>query len=193
MPKLPVIALFLCLAACRPEPQAWHGTDVSGHLPDLAFELVDSRGMPVTERAFHGRTTALFFGFTSCPGPCPSTLARLGVALEQMADAAAEVQVLLVTVDPARDTPAALFEYTQTFGPWLHGLTGPAEELQRLRAAYHVSAQMLPPDAQGAYDISHNLAVLVFDAQGRCRLLISDTSDPAAVAADLMRLAGESA
>jgi len=194
MHQITGILLFVALlAACSPASQPWHGTDVSGHLPDLAFSLVDEQGQSVTAQDFRGRTTVLFFGFTSCPGPCPATLGRLGVALDAMGARASGVQVLLVTVDPGRDTPEALAEYAGRFGSWLHGLTGTPDELQRLRETFGVAAQQVPGVTDGEYDVQHGTAVLVFDGDGQCRLVISDTSDPDAVAADLLRLVGENA
>jgi protein SCO1/2 len=186
-----VLCLCLALAACRAEPPPWHGTDISGHMPPLAFDLLDSAGRAVSAPDYQGKISILFFGFTHCPGPCPATLARLGVALQQLGPAAQQVQVLLVSIDPERDTPAAMAAYEQRFGPWLHGLTGAPEELQGLRRDYGISAQMLPPDDQGRYDIAHTTAVVVFDRHGQARLVISDTSDPGAEAEDLNRLSGE--
>jgi protein SCO1/2 len=190
---IPLMLLTLGLAACGASDAPWHGTDVSGHLPDLDFELVNDQGKGVTAKDFQERVTVLFFGFTSCPGPCPATLARLGVALERMGEAADDVQVLMVTVDPGRDSPEALAAYAERFGPWLHGLTGPEDELQRLRASYGIAAQRQLADADGDYDVQHSTAVVVFDAAGHCRLVISDTTDPDRVAQDLERLARESA
>lgn len=183
---------LLALWGCAPEP-AWNGTNVSGVLPDLEFQLVDSTGKPVTADQYRGRPTLLFFGFTNCPGPCPTTLSRIGVALDQMPAPAEAVQVLLVTVDPDRDTPEALAEYSQSFGPWLHGLTGTPAALESVRQAYKVHAQKLLDDGQGQYDVAHSTMVLAFDRQGRCRLLFSGMVEPDLLAADLTRLVAEDA
>ncbi len=185
-----MLALLLAMAACKPAPE-WQFTDVTGALPDLELNLLDSTGRPVSAGDYLGRTTLLFFGFTNCPGPCPTTLARIGAALEQMGEAGQSVQVLMVTVDPGRDSPDALRRYEKSFGPWLHGLTGDVDELDRLKRDYKVHAQRMAADATGNYDVSHSTVVLAFDAAGRCRLLLSDLSDSFAVAADLRRLGGE--
>lgn len=183
---LPLLALC-AVAACERSPQ-WNGTDVSGVLPDLAFELVSAEGTPVTEADFRGRVTLLYFGFTNCPGICPATLGQLAAAVDALGDEARGLQVLLVTVDPARDTPEALQEYTARFGPWLHGLTGPEDRLRALNRAYKVDFAALAADGSGAYDVSHSNAVFAFDASGRCRLLIRDTADTPAVLTDLLQL-----
>lgn len=166
----------------------WHGTDVSGVLPDLAFELLSEDASPVTAANYHGRVTLLYFGFTNCPGICPATLGQLAAAFDALGEEAADLQVLLVTVDPARDTPSAMQEYTARFGPWLHGLTGPEERLRALNRAYKVDFAALATDPSGDYDVSHSNAVFAFDAEGRCRLLIRDTADTPAVLADLRQL-----
>lgn len=191
--SLQYLLVAIMLAACAPAPQPWHGTEVTGILPDLEFELTAGDGSRVSHEDFRGQPTLVFFGFTACPEACPATLARLGLALQTAGEVASHVQVLLVSVDPDRDTPAAMAAYTRSFGPWLYGLTGDEAELRALRERYHVAAQALPADGQGRYDVMHGLAVLAFDASGRCRLLISDTSDTQALAADLRRLARESA
>lgn len=186
----PLALLLLTLVAvvgCERSLQ-WHGTDVSGVLPDLAFELVNEEGSPVTAAEYRGRVTLLYFGFTNCPGICPATLGQLAAAIDALGEEAQALQVLLVTVDPARDTPAALREYTAQFGPWLHGLTGPEEQLHTLNRAYKVDFAALGADTSGAYDVAHSNAVFAFDAEGRCRLLIRDTADTPAVLADLRQL-----
>ena len=185
--RLFLLLLTLCLAACRPAPE-WHGTDITGVMPDLAFALTGSDGQPLTETDFAGRPTVLFFGFTNCPGPCPSTLAQVGLALDALGEAAEPIQVLLVSVDPDRDTPEAMATFTGAFGPWLRGATGDPVELERLRQAYKIHAQRLLADDDGAYDVSHGTQLFGFDRQGRCRLLWSHAGDTAALAADLGRL-----
>lgn len=185
-----IILLSGLLAACNP-PVAWHGTDVTGVLPDLSFNLLNQRGDPVTEADFAGKTTLVFFGFTSCADVCPATLAQLGLALDALGPVAQQVQVLLVSVDPARDTPQAMADYTARFGPWLHGLTGPEDALSALRSAYYVPAQPELADAQGNYQVMHSGKVFAFDATGRCRLLLPDAADTQAVVADLLRLLEE--
>ncbi|NND44608.1 MAG: SCO family protein [Xanthomonadales bacterium] len=182
-------ALLSLLAACACTPQAdWHGTDVTGVLPDLEFELTNERGEPVSADDFRGRPSLLFFGFTNCPGICPATLGHLKVAIDALGSEGERLQVLLATVDPARDTPEALQAYTRRFGPWLHGLTGPEAELRRLNQAYKVDFANLPGDPGGDYEVMHSGVVFAFDEAGRCRVLIRDTANTQALVADLDRL-----
>lgn len=186
-----LLSLFF-LTACHQPPQ-WNGLDVSEILPDLSFELIGSEGKPVSASAYHGKSTLLFFGFTNCPGVCPATLGQLSVALRELGDDAENIQVLLVSVDPERDTPAAMKEYTARFGPWLHGLTGPADRLKALNHAYKVDFMAQQADEDGNYEVAHSGRVFAFDKTGRCRVLLGDTADTASIVADLKLLVSESA
>ena len=186
-----ILFLFLFfLAACQ-QSVPWQGRDVSGFFPDLDFELLGSDGQRVAATAFHGKTTLMYFGFTNCPGICPATLGQISVALNGLGDQSGDVQVLLVSVDPGRDTPEAMKEYTARFGPWLHGLTGTEQELRALNNAYKVDFLAQVPDDQGNYDVVHSNRVFAFDAPGKCRLLLPDTKDTQAVISDLRKLLAE--
>jgi len=182
-------SLTLC-AACAKPPQ-WNGLDVSGMFPDLEFSLLNGDGETVDATSFHGKTTLLYFGFTHCPGICPTTLGQISVALSELGELGSQVQVLLVSVDPQRDTPQAMKAYTSRFGPWLHGLTGPESDLRALNHAYKVDFMAVAGDKNGDYDVVHSNRVFAFDANGQCRLLLADTADTAAVVSDLKLLIRE--
>jgi protein SCO1/2 len=188
------LAGLLCgvlLLACS-EPVPWNGREVSGVFPDLEFQLLNSNGELAYASDFQGKTTLLYFGFTNCPGICPTTLGQISAALDQLGDAAQQVQVLLVSVDPDRDTPEAMAAYTSRFGPWLHGLTGPEQDLRALNNAFKVDFMSQAPDEQGNYEVVHSNRVFAFDPQGRCRLLLGNTANVPAVVSDLRRLLQES-
>lgn len=180
-------AAVFALGGCNRTPR-FHGQDVTGQMPDLAFELTDSQGRRTTAEPYLGKVTLLYFGFTHCPDMCPTTLSQIGQALAALGDAADEVQVLLVTVDPDRDTPRAMQRYTRSFGPWLHGFTGSKKELRALNQAYKVDFLAQEPGMSGEYDVMHSNRVFGFDADGRCRVLLPDTADTEAIVADLRQL-----
>ena len=168
---------LLLLACSKPEP--WNGRDVSGIFPDLDFRLLNSNGEMVDASAFRGKTTLLYFGFTNCPGICPATLGQISVALAELGEPAKHLQVLLVSVDPERDTPEAMKSYTARFGPWLHGLTGPEQGLRALNNAFKVDFMAQSPDEEGNYDVVHSNRVFAFDVVccamiSRCSSLNSD-------------------
>ncbi len=181
------LLVFLLLQACS-EPVNWYGSDVTGMMPDLEFTLTGPDGKQVDAKSLRGKPVLVFFGFTSCPDVCPTTLTQLSVARKNLGAQADDVQILLVSVDPDRDTPEVMKQYTASFGPWLLGLTGPENDLEALRKAYGVYAAMESSDEKGAYNVMHSAAVFGFDAKGQARLLISDVTDSEAVVSDLKNL-----
>jgi len=123
-------AALMLLSACGDEKIQWEGTDLSGVMPDLEFSLINEAGEAVTEADYIGQPTLLFFGFTNCPDICPGTLASLSRAIDRLqADEQDDYQVLFVSVDPGRDTPQRLSDYTSAFGPQFIGLTGTEKHL----------------------------------------------------------------
>ena len=184
-----VLTLLLAtlLLGCN-KPANWHSTDISGMMPDLEFNLLGPDGNAFDARSLHGKTALIFFGFTSCPDVCPTTLTQLSVVIKKMGAQANDVQIVLVSVDPDRDTPEVMKTYTASFGPWLLGLTGPEQALTQLRETYGVYAAMESSDSKGTYNVMHSAAIFVFDDQGRARLLISDVNDSDAVVSDLKQL-----
>lgn len=185
----PVLTLLLAtlLLSCS-EPPSWHASDVTGMMPDLEFTLTGPDGTVLDADSLRGKPALLFFGFTSCPDVCPTTLTQLSVVIKKLGSQADAIQIVLVSVDPGRDTPEVMKNYTASYGPWLLGLTGSEEALSRLRKAYGVYAAMESSDSKGTYNVMHSAAVFAFDAQGRARLLISDLQNSDAVVSDLIQL-----
>ena len=177
----------LFLQACS-EPVNWHASDVTGMMPNLEFTLTGPDGEQVDASSLQGKPVLVFFGFTNCPDVCPTTLTQLSVVMKKLGPQADDIQILLVSVDPDRDTPGVMEKYTASFGPWLLGLTGAEEALDTLRKSYGVYAAMESSDDKGAYNVMHSAAVFAFDAKGRARLLISDVTDSDAVVADIKQL-----
>lgn len=103
---------------------------------DVSFELMDEHGNPVTSELYAGRLRLVFFGFASCPDICPATLQNVGIALNGLGPLADRVTVLFVSVDPKRDTPEVLRQYTDVFHPSIVGLTGSYEQLSAVTAGF---------------------------------------------------------
>jgi protein SCO1/2 len=176
-----LLVVLLALAGCS-RPQ-FHMTDISGAMPALDFHLTRADGTAVSGESYRGKVVALYFGYTHCPDVCPATLANLADMLGRVKSP--DVRVLFVTVDPERDTAAALGDYAKAFSPEVEGLRGTANQLadvaRRYRVAYSVK--------QGpSYEVMHSNAVFFFDRDGRARLVTTDTTDTAAMAADVRRL-----
>lgn len=186
---LAILALGL-LNACGGEKVHWEGTDLTGVMPDLEFELINEDGAAVDQAAYLGQPTLLFFGFTNCPDICPGTLASLSRAIDRLqADQQDDYQVLFVSVDPQRDTPQRLRDYTSAFGPQFIGLTGTQQQLERLNKRMRATYSYGEADENGFYNVSHSSAVYGFDAEGQTRVLIKSELPTDRISADLMRLA----
>jgi protein SCO1/2 len=189
--RLAAASIFAVLmAACSEHGAPWQLTNVSGHLPDLQFSLTGDDGKPIDASAFKGQTTLVYFGYTHCPDVCPETMARLMQVLAKLpAKDAAQVRILFISVDPARDTPQALHDYVGAFdAQHARGLTGSDRQIESLARRYRVAYQMEKRDPKGNYEVTHSSAVYIFDAQGRARLLATDHDSPDAVAHDLRRI-----
>lgn len=180
--------LTLALTACG-EDNPWHGKDISGLMPPLQFTLTSESGDTVQADDFAGSINLLFFGYTHCPDVCPATLGRLRQALGELPPpVAGHIRVLFVSVDPRRDSPQQLRNYTDFFGDNVIGLTGDREQLDQLTRRYRTTYGYGEADAHGNYDVSHGSAVYAFAGDGSARLLIRGDAEIAAVAEDLTRL-----
>ncbi len=186
--KLSLLLLVSALLQSCSEPVNWHASDISGMLPDLEFNLIGPGGEQVDARSLQGKPVLVFFGFTNCPDVCPTTLTQLSVVMKKLGPQADDIQILLVSVDPDRDTPGVMEKYTASFGPWLLGLTGAEEALDTLRKSYGVYAAMESSDDKGAYNVMHSATVFGFDSKGQARILISEVTDSDAVVSDLKNL-----
>lgn len=189
------LSLLAALYACS-EQSGWHETDITGAMPNLAFNMIRARdGKAVTAADYRGKVTLLYFGYTFCPDICPVTLSNVAQILQKMGKDADKVRVLFVTVDPNRDTSGVLNQYTDAFAPQMDGLRGTPDQLASLARRYRVAYSVTPSDNPSDYKVTHSPAVYVFDQQGHIRLLMAslsgETPDIAGASADLSRLADE--
>jgi protein SCO1 len=195
----------------------FHGTEWDPPEPAADFLLTDHHGQPTRLSDHRGKTVLLFFGFVHCPDVCPLTLTRLGTALETLGADTSRVRVLLVTVDPRRDSPEALADYVRHFGPHVVGLTGDSVALERVRRDYHAFAAAQPLEPRPEVDHSthlgpgqadahrehsgavsrgaepevtyaHTTQVFGIDRAGRLRVLISPEFDQETIRADIRTL-----
>jgi len=187
-----VIALLtsslLLLTACGDTSKPWALRDISALMPTLMFSLHDGDGQPREAADYAGKVVLLYFGYTHCPDICPTTLARLASAVQQLGNDAGRVRILFVSVDPTRDTPTVLKAYAQAFGPRVTALSGSQEQLVRLTKRYRVTYGLGKPDPEGHYEVSHSSAVFIFDAHGAARLLLTQKDSMRKLTTDLVRL-----
>lgn len=150
------------------------------------FRLIDQNDRTVTEQDFKGRPFLVFFGFTHRPDICPTTLFDVSEILRKLGPDADRVGALFVTVDPERDTPAALKDYLSSFDPHLSGLTGDAAAVAAVAKAYRVYFKKVPLD-QGGYTMDHTAIVYLMDKEGRFVAPFSLKRATDAAAADLKK------
>jgi len=163
---------------------------VSQERPRAAdFTLTAHTGKRVGLHAFDGKVRLLYFGYTHCPGICPTTLAEIGGALRALAPRqSARIQVLFVSVDPGRDTPARLAAYLAHFSPSFVGLSGSADEIARVAAAYGIYYRVTDGPTPAEYLVDHTSVVIVIDQAGSVRLLFPFGTAAPDMAEDLRHL-----
>ncbi|WP_198374327.1 SCO family protein [Neoroseomonas rubea] len=147
------------------------------------FTLTDHTGRAVTERDFAGRAVLLYFGYTYCPDVCPTELGTIAAALDAMGPAGERVTPVFVTIDPERDTQAALADYVSRFHPRMVGLTGTAEQIAQAARAYRVYYAKVRPRDLGDYLMDHSSFIYFVGPDGRVRSLFRPETTPEAIAA----------
>ena len=186
-----VVGVFAALAMFKADaPPKFAAVDITGVDWGKDFSLTDHSGRPRTLADFRGKAVAMFFGFTHCPDVCPTAMAQLAEVMKLLGEDAVRVQVVFVTVDPKRDTPAVLSQYVPAFHPGFIGLYGDPAATERTAKEFKVYYRAQPPNEAGAYSVDHSGQILVFDPQGRLRLLVKPDLGPEAIASDLRVLLG---
>ncbi|HIK73337.1 MAG: protein SCO1/2 [Alloalcanivorax sp.] len=185
-----LITLFaVLLVGCGESRVDFHGKDITGVMDDLSFTLTDENGDTVNASIVDNKAVVLFFGYTHCPDYCPMTLTLLAQAMNTLSEQEREqLRVLFVSVDPERDTPSLLKEYTAYFGPEVIGLTGTKDQLDDVTKRYRTAYGYGDKDEQGNYEVSHGLAMYGFDKSGKVRLLMRNDQPVEQVAEDLKTL-----
>ncbi len=184
------LSLAMLLAACS-EPKLFVSTDLSMVDWGKDFSLTDHNGQARRLADFRGKAVVLFFGYTQCPDVCPTTLSTMRDAMKLLGEDAKRVQVLFVTVDPARDTPALLAQYVPAFDSGFLGLYGDEKTIAALAKDFKVFYAKQPGSTPGSYSIDHSTGSYAFDPQGKLRLLLRHGETPQNVAADLKLLLSE--
>lgn len=190
-PRLIVVTIILglsfLLAACDSHKPSFKGSDISGTKIGQDYVLTGTDGKTYTPKNFLGKVSLVFFGFTQCPDVCPTTLAELTEALKLLGDQANKVQIIMISVDPERDTPRVLSAYLAGFDSRILGLTGSLADIKRAAGdfkAYYAKV----PQPNGGYNMDHSASFYMFDAKGDPRVLLANQAGAQAVAQDLKAL-----
>jgi len=153
------------------KPASFRGTTYAEPYPAAPeIELTHANGTNYRLSEMRGKVVMLFFGYTSCPDVCPTTMAELKQALEKIGDQADQVQVLYVTVDPQRDTPERVQEYVDHFNPSFIGLSGSESELAKVWSDYGVFREIVDGTSAAGYLVNHTARVTMIDQQGNLRV-----------------------
>jgi protein SCO1/2 len=164
-------SIIICsvIAGCDSRPQ-FRSTDISGAPYGHALALTDHTGKPRRLEDFRGKAVVLFFGFTHCPDVCPTTLAEIALAMKQLGADAERVQVLMVSVDPERDTPESLGKYVTAFDPRFLALRGDLAATKKVADEFKIYFEKAKSGE--SYTVNHSVQSYVIDPQGRLRLLV---------------------
>jgi protein SCO1/2 len=180
--------LLVALGGCGRKPYSYHGEVVEPPAPAADFTLTGPDGKTVSLSDFRGKVVALYFGYTFCPDVCPTTMAALAQAMRDLGAKADDVQVVMVTVDPERDTPDKLNTYVTAFDPRFIGLSGTPDEIARAAQPFGVVYKKHAGSSATNYLVDHTASTTVIDRDGRVRLIWPYGTPSDELAADLDHL-----
>jgi protein SCO1/2 len=176
------IAMLLGISACSPKSQLSAASiDLTGQGYGEDFRLSGTDGNVHTMVDFRGKVVMLFFGFTQCPDVCPTALVRAAEVRQKLQEDADKLQVIFVTLDPERDTPAILKSYTSAFSPSFLGLATDLENTKKTAASFKVFYQKVPTGS--SYTMDHSAITYLLDPSGKMRVGIR----PAVSADDIVK------
>ena len=183
-----IFAFCMALGGCENKPvfNALDITGIQGYGND--FRLTDHNGRQRTMADFRGKVVVIFFGYTQCPDVCPTTLSEMRQVMQMLGKDAQRLQVLFVTVDPARDTQQLLSIYVPSFNPTFLGLYGNSAATEKVAKDFKIIYRQSPGKTAESYTVDHTAASLVFDPAGQLRLFINYGLGADKIAPDIKKL-----
>jgi protein SCO1/2 len=172
-------------AACS--PPAFKAVDITGANYARNFSLMSPAG-PRSLADYRGKVVVIFFGYTQCPDVCPTTLADLAEVRKRLGAEGERLQVIFVTIDPERDTPALLSQYVPGFDPSFVGLYGDADQTAAVAKEFKVFYQKVAGSTPTSYTMDHTAGSYVIDKDGRVRLFIRHGASVDDIVGDLRKL-----
>ena len=166
---------------------AWYKPLNSGEAFGDAFALTDQSGQPITQAAFRGHPTAVFFGFTHCPEVCPTTLFELDGWLKQLGAEGEDIRAYFVSVDPERDTPEIMSTYVSNVSDRITGITGETAKVEAMAKSFGIYWKKVPLDG-GDYTMDHTASILLLGRNGDFFGTIAYGENPDTAIAKLKRL-----
>ena len=168
----------------------WYRRSDGGEPYGAPFALVDNKGAPITEAAFRGQPSAVFFGFTHCPEVCPTTLFELDGWLKKLGDDGKNLRVYFVSVDPERDTAEIMDAYVSNVSDRITGITGEPDKVHAMAKAFGIYSRKVDLEG-GDYTMDHTASVILLDSGGAFAGTIAYEENPDTALAKLKRLAAE--
>lgn len=166
-----VIALAAAVTFFLSQPAAFRGTAYAEPYPPAQeIELTRANGEFFRLSEQRGKIVLLFFGYTSCPDVCPTTLAEMKQVVDRLGENRDAVRVVFITVDPERDTSAKMQEYANHFNPDFVGLSGSFAQLEPIWNAYGIFREIVPAVNSASYSVNHTARVMLLDMEGNLRL-----------------------
>lgn len=180
-----IAGVALLVAFNRLKPYAFHGAILQSPNPAQDFSLTNQYGQKASLSDYEGKVVLLYFGYTTCPDVCPTTLAEIKRALTVLGDRSDEVQTIMITVDPERDTVEVLSEYLAHFDPSFLGLVGTPDEVAQVATSYGVYFQKQETDSALGYLVDHTATVMLVDQNGYLRLIFPYGTEGSEIAEDI--------
>ena len=177
--------LSACSQADKPQ---FNSIDLTGADYAKDFSLRDQNGKLRSIKDFAGKVTVVFFGFTQCPDVCPASMVELAQVKKTLGPDGGKLQVLLITVDPERDTPQLLKAYMGNFDPTFLALRPTVEQLPQVAKDFKIYYKKVDGQTPGSYTMEHSAGSYVYDPKGNIRLYSRYGSDTQGLASDLQLL-----
>ncbi len=168
----------------------WYRRSTGAEAYGAPFTLVDQKGAPITEAAFRGHPSAVFFGFTHCPEVCPTTLFELDGWLKQLGDEGKNLRAYFVTVDPERDTAEVMKNYVSNVSERITGITGEPDKVLAMAKSFGIFWRKVDLEG-GDYTMDHTASVILLDSKGDFAGTIAYEENPDTALAKMKRLATE--
>ena len=183
-----ILAAGPFLKGCSPEPLSFQSTDITGASFAQGLALIDHTGRLRTLADFKGKIVVVFFGFTQCPDVCPTSMLTMAEAKRLLGKDGEKLQVLLITVDPERDTLPLLKEYMANFDPTFLAMRPEPHELKAVAESFKVHFQKVDGPTPTSYTMDHSAGKYIFDTEGAVRLFSSYGTATSVIAEDISKL-----
>lgn len=186
-----LLGLAILLVVVFEKPYTFKGTVIEPPLPvgDFLLQTANNESFRLSDQ--NEKITLLFFGYTSCPDVCPTTLAEFKQLHQKLGDDAQSVQFVMITADPERDKPDKVAEYVTFFNPAFIGLSGERSELEKVWKQFSVFVEKQETNSAAGYLVSHTASVFVLDENSNLRMTFPYGTSASDMANDIMQLLKE--